>query len=63
MVDLDASEQNFIEQLTNTCTYIPGEPVLPKDSLLYHKFSVLNEINNLCINEKRISVRAKAGNI
>lgn len=59
MVDLDASEQNFIEQLTNTCTYIPGEPVLPKDSLLYHKFSVLNEINNLCINEKRISVELK----
>ena len=59
MVDLDASEQKFIETLTNTCTYIPGEPVLPKDSLLYHKFTVLNEINNLCINGKRISVELK----
>ncbi len=59
MVDLDASEQNFIDRLTNTCTYLPGEPVLPKDSLLYHKFAVLNEINNLKINEKRISVELK----
>lgn len=59
MVDLDASEQCFIEKMTNTCTYLPGEPVLPKDSLLYHKFMVLNEINNLSINGERISVELK----
>ena len=59
MVDLDASEQYFIEKMTNTCTYLPGEPVLPKDSLLYHKFMVLNEINNLSINGERISVELK----
>lgn len=59
MVDLDASEQNFIQRMTNTCTYIPGKPVLPKDSLAYHKFTVLNEINNLRINGERISVELK----
>lgn len=59
MVDLDASEQNFIDCMTNTCSYLPGEPVLPKDSLLYHKFTVLNEINNLRINGERISVELK----
>ena len=59
MVDLDASEQEFIKKMTNTCTYLPGEPVLPKDSLLYHKFMVLNEINNITINGQRISVDLK----
>ena len=59
MVDLDASEQNFIRRMTNYCTYIPGEPVLPKDSLAYHKFTVLNEINNLKINGEKISVDLK----
>ncbi|NLD87070.1 MAG: type II CRISPR RNA-guided endonuclease Cas9, partial [Clostridiales bacterium] len=59
MVDLDKSEQKFIESMTNTCTYLLGEPVLPKDSLLYHKFTVLNEINNLRINGERISVELK----
>lgn len=59
MVDLDASEEEFIKRMTNTCTYLPGEPVLPKDSLAYHKFTVLNEINNLRINGERISVDLK----
>ena len=59
VVDLDSSEQRFIEKMTNTCTYLPGESVLPKDSLCYHKFVVLNEINNIRINEQRISVELK----
>lgn len=59
MVDLDESEQKFIQRMTNFCTYLPGEPVLPKDSLCYHKFVVLNEINNLRINGKRISIELK----
>lgn len=59
MVDLDESENRFIKKMTNKCTYLPGEDVLPKDSLLYHKFMVLNEINNLRINGERISVELK----
>ena len=59
MVDLDASEENFIERLTNTCTYLPGEPVLPKDSLLYQKFAVLNILNPIAINGERISAELK----
>jgi CRISPR-associated endonuclease Csn1 len=59
MVDEDKSEQNFIERMTNTCSYIPGKTVLPKYSLLYTKFMVLNEINNLKVNEVPISVEAK----
>lgn len=59
MVDLDRSEEEFIKKLTNRCTYLPDEYVLPKDSLYYHKFMVLNEINNLKINGTPISVELK----
>lgn len=59
MVDLDASEQAFIQKLTNYCTYLPDQPVLPKDSLLYHKYMVLNEINNIRINGERIEPELK----
>lgn len=59
MIDLDETENAFIRKLTNTCTYLPDQKVLPKDSLLYHKFAVLNEINNIRINGVRISVELK----
>ncbi len=60
-VDLDRSEDAFIRRMTNTCTYLPGESVLPKQSLAYSSFCVLNEINNLKINGNDIPVVAKQG--
>lgn len=59
IVDLDSSEKEFIRRMTNKCTYYMGKDVLPKNSLIYSKFMVLNEINNIKINEKTISVEAK----
>lgn len=61
LVDLEESENEFINRMTNSCTYLPGESVIPKMSLLYSKYSVLNEINNIKSNEKKISVEAKQG--
>ena len=61
MVDLDASERGFIERMTNSCTYLPGEEVLPANSLLYSRFMVLNELNNLKVNDRRIPAEAKQG--
>ncbi len=61
MVDLEASEAAFIRNLTNNCTYIPGENVLPKNSLLFCKYNVLNEINNIKINGIEISPEVKQG--
>ena len=58
-VDLDASENEFIARMTNFCAYLPGEDVLPKNSLVYCAFEVLNEINNIKINGNDISVEAK----
>lgn len=61
MVDEDASEEAFIARMTNKCTYLPGETVLPKDSLCYQRFMVLNELNNLKIEGRKIPVEAKQG--
>lgn len=58
-IDFDASEEAFIKKMTNSCTYLPGENVLPKDSLCYQKFMVLNEINNLKVNGIKIPVEVK----
>lgn len=59
LVNHEESERAFINRMIGSCTYLPGEKVLPKNSLLYTKFTVLNEINNLKINDKPISVQCK----
>lgn len=61
LVDRDESEQAFIRRMTNTCTYFPGADVLPKCSLLYQRFQVLNEINKIKIDGKPITVAQKQG--
>lgn len=58
-IDTEESAQRFISRMVKHCTYIGGEEVLPKNSLLYEKFMVLNELNNLRINGERISVKLK----
>lgn len=59
LVDLDASENEFIRKMTNKCTYLAGEDVLPVRSLLYQKFTVLNEINNLRVDGVPVPVEVK----
>lgn len=59
VVDVKASAEEFIKRMTNKCTYLIGADVLPKNSLLYSKFMVLNELNNLKINQNDISVELK----
>ncbi len=59
VVDVDKSAEKFIENLTNKCTYLVTKDVLPKNSLLYSKFTVLNELNNLKINGHEIPVGLK----
>jgi CRISPR-associated endonuclease Csn1 len=59
VVDKHASATKFITRMTNVCTYLDNESVLPKHSLLYTKYMVLNELNNLKINQEPISVELK----
>ncbi|WP_395318699.1 type II CRISPR RNA-guided endonuclease Cas9 [Fructilactobacillus frigidiflavus] len=58
-VDRTETATKFITRMTTTDTYLIGEPVLPKNSLLYQKFVVLNELNNLKINKKPITPEQK----
>lgn len=46
-VNLVGSAEKFIEKLTNDDTYLPGEKVLPKHSLLLQKFNVFNELTKV----------------
>lgn len=59
IVDEETSAQKFIRRMTNKCTYLLHEDVLPKYSLLYSKFTVLNELNNLRLNGEPLSVDLK----
>ena len=58
VVDLDASAAAFLKNLIGKCTYT-GAPVLPKDSLLYSEFMLLNELNSLRVNGKEIPISVK----
>lgn len=58
-VNEDASAEQFIERMTAKCSYLAGEDVLPKNSLLYSEFMVLNELNNLRIKGGKPSIELK----
>lgn len=58
-VDIDKTASEFINRMTNQCTYLSNETVIPKYSLLYSEYMVLNEINNIRINGEKISVKLK----
>ena len=58
VVDVEASAEKFITRLTNKCTYLIKD-VLPKNSLLYSEYMVLNELNNLRINDEKIDIELK----
>ncbi|MCL2756411.1 MAG: type II CRISPR RNA-guided endonuclease Cas9 [Firmicutes bacterium] len=59
MIDHHSSNKAFMERMIKTCTYIDGARVLPRYSMLYSKFAVLNELNGLRINGDRVSVKTK----
>lgn len=59
VVDIDQSAERFIENLTSKCTYLPREDVIPKNSLLYSSFMVLNELNNLKLDGEPVPLTLK----
>lgn len=58
-IDVKASSEEFIRRMVRRCTYLSSENVLPKCSLMYQKFMVLNELNNLKINGIPVDVTLK----
>lgn len=47
VIDKGKSAEKFITRMTGICTYLQGEDVLPKSSLLYEEFCFLNELNGM----------------
>lgn len=58
-VDKAASNEAFMRNMTNKCTYLRGEDVLLKNSVLYQRFNLLNQLNKLKVNDVPISVPIK----
>ncbi|MEG1732729.1 MAG: type II CRISPR RNA-guided endonuclease Cas9, partial [Longicatena sp.] len=58
-IDKISSAQNFIRRMTNCCTYLLTQPVVPKKSLLYARYEVLNELNKIRINGKLMDQEIK----
>lgn len=59
VIDLDASAEGFMNNLTSFCTYLVGEKVLPKNSIVYSYYQLYNELNNIRVNGEKISVELK----
>lgn len=49
-IDHVKTAETFIKRMTTKDTYLLAEDVLPKHSLLYQKYEVLNELNKIKIN-------------
>lgn len=47
VINKNKSAENFILRMTGDCTYLAGEKTLPKCSLLYEEFCLLNELNGM----------------
>lgn len=58
-IDKNASAEEFIKRMVRKCTYFNDENTLPKNSLIYEKFMVLNEINAIRINGCRLDTETK----
>jgi len=58
-IDVKKTSEDFINRMVRRCTYMHGEQAMPKCSVKYQKFCVLNEINNLCIDGERIDTKLK----
>ena len=59
MVDLEKSNERFIRRMTNKCSYLKKEDVLPKASVYYQKYDVLNQLNKLKLKGVLIPVELK----
>lgn len=55
IINKSETADGFIRNLTNKCTYLPTEDVLPLHSLLYEEYLMLDELNRIRLNGNLIS--------
>ena len=53
VVDIEKSAMRFIQRMTKQDTYLPTEKVLPKNSLLYQKYMIFNELTKVSYKDER----------
>jgi len=58
-VNREESATKFIQRMQTTDTYLVGEEVLPQQSLIYQRFTVLNELNKIKIDNQPITLKQK----
>lgn len=58
-IDIEKTATRFIRNMTAKCTYLLSEDVLPKNSMHYQSFEVLNEINNLRLDGRELPISVK----
>lgn len=58
-VDLEMSAEIFIERMTRNCSYLKDEKALPKQSLLYAEFMMLNIVNAINIRGERLDNKTR----
>ena len=58
-VDTEKSAKKFIERMQNKCTYLHYEFTLPKDSIIYQKYNMYNNLNKMAIGGKLITYEQK----
>lgn len=58
-VDIEKTADAFIKRMIGQDTYLFDQPVMPANSLIYQKFTVLDELNKIKVNNKKLSVSEK----
>lgn len=59
VVDLEKTKEKFMNSLTNNCTYLYGENVLPKSSLVYEEYLALDRLNKMNVNGAELDLKTK----
>ena len=58
-VDASATAKAFIDRMKNACSYLRGEETLPRQSLVYLQYLILNELNNIYLNDSPLTTKEK----
>ncbi|MDR0935000.1 MAG: type II CRISPR RNA-guided endonuclease Cas9 [Erysipelotrichaceae bacterium] len=59
LINEDATKAKFMNSLTNKCTYLFAENVLPKQSIVYQDYIVLDRLNKIEIDGRKIDQKLK----
>lgn len=54
IIDEFKTAEEFIKRMTNKCTYLTKEDVMPRNSLLFSEYMYYNEINKIRINGNQL---------